>query len=187
MTDVITSFTDPEARYAIGNPLPSSVPLVASVPLVLSIPANSAIERLEARLLQEPQVDCPIKHSFAPGVYMREIFMPAGSFIIGHEHRTEHLNVIRTGRASVMMDGIIHQLKAGDTILSQPGVRKVLYIHEDMSWATIHPIEREPGKALSESDLDWLEEVLIVKSESYLEHLKDYEQLKLKVEQLEDQ
>ena len=44
-----------------------------------------------------PQVECPLKHYFAPGVYLREIFMPAGSVVIGKIHKTEHFNIIQKG------------------------------------------------------------------------------------------
>src|SRR5690242_10473496 len=83
-----------------------SFPSLPSAPCICGDQSNAAIERLEAQLLSEPQLPAPVTHHFAPGVYMREIFMPAGAFVIGHEHRTEHLNVILTGRASVMMDGV---------------------------------------------------------------------------------
>lgn len=127
------------------------------------------IEAYEAELLKLPQVEVPLTHRFAPGVYMREVCMPAGSLIIGHEHRTEHLNIIFTGRATVMMDGEVQEIVGPCTLTSAPGVRKVLYIHEEMRWATIHPTE--------ETDLNKLEELLIVKSASYTQHHADMKRL----------
>jgi len=93
----------------------------------LSVPVNDQIESLEKELLNLPQVECPLKHNFAPGVYMREITMPAGSFIIGHEHLTEHFNVVLTGKARVMIDGVIEDLVAPCYFISKPNVRKVLF------------------------------------------------------------
>ena len=121
---------------------------------------NCSIERAEAELLKLPQLDCPLTHKFAPGVYMREILMPAGSFIIGHEHKTEHFNVVLSGRARVMMDGVVEEIVGPCTFVSKPGVRKVLYILEDMRWATVHPTR--------ETDLDKLDRKLIRKSEAWL-------------------
>ena len=120
------------------------------------------IENLEEKLLCEKQVECPVTHRFAPGVYLREIFMPAGTFIIGQRHNTEHFNVITKGKALVRIDGVVETIQAGDTFVSEPNVRKVLYIQEDMVWQTIHPTE--------ETDLDLLEDQIITKSNSYLEH-----------------
>lgn len=142
-----------------------------TAPVPAPAPITSAdIERREAELLKLPQVEVPLTHRFAPGVYMREVIMPTGALIIGHEHKTEHLNIISRGRALVMMDGDVSEVVGPCTLLSKPGVRKVLYIREEMQWATIHPTD--------ETDLDKLAALLIVKSESYLQHLADADKLR---------
>lgn len=129
------------------------------------------IEQAEKVLLELPQVECELKHRFAPGVYMREVLMPAGSFIIGHCHKTGHLNIITEGSARVMMDGVVHEIKAPCVFTSTVGVRKILYIRETCRWATIHPT--------NETEMDKLEAELIVKSQSFLEHCqKDLNALK---------
>lgn len=141
------------------------------LPALIDGPVTAAnIERVEAELLKLPQVEIPLTHRFAPGVYMREVMMPAGTFVIGHCHKTRHLNIISQGRATVMMDGDVHEIVAPCVLTSEVNVRKVLYIHEDMIWATIHPTH--------ETDLDKLEAELITKSPSYMRHLEDLQELK---------
>ena len=149
----------------------------------LSLPQswNAKIERIEALYLDEPQIDCPVSHVFSDGLYFRTIFMPAGTFVIGHRHRTRHLNVILQGRASVLINGEVHQVKAGQIFESDAGVKKVLFIHEDMRWGTVHVTE--------ETDLKRLEEQLIIKSEACLEHERQLETLRsyVNTHSLEDQ
>jgi hypothetical protein len=123
------------------------------------------IESIEGLLLKLPQVDTPLNHAFAPGVYLRQITMPKGAFVIGHEHKTEHFNVVLSGHASVYMDGLIQEIKAPAIIKSNSGTRKLLFIHDTMIWATIHPTE--------ETNLEKLEEELIVKSETFKVHEKE--------------
>lgn len=126
-------------------------------------PATPAqIQELEARLLKLEQADVPLVERFAPGVYLREVFMAKDTFVIGHEHKTRHFNIVLSGRASVLMDGKVCEIVGPCTFVSEPGVRKVLYIHEDMRWQTVHPTE--------ETDPLLLEDALIVKSPAYLEH-----------------
>ena len=120
------------------------------------------LEKLEGQLLNLPQVECPLVHKFANGVYYREIHMPAGAFIIGQQHKTEHFNIILSGRASVLIDGVVQQIKAPDSFISGVGVRKVLFIHEDMRWVTIHPTDI--------TDVDKLEALLVEKSETFKKH-----------------
>lgn len=108
----------------------------------------------------ETQIDCPLTHHFAPGVYLREIFMPAGAVVIGKIHKTEHLNLIERGSCSIVhADGTTERLSAPCTFVSRPGVQKVLYIHEDCVWKTIHPTP--------ERDLEALERELIEPDEAY--------------------
>ncbi len=103
---------------------------------------------------EHEQVDCPLKHFFAPGVYIREIFMPAGSIVIGKIHKTEHFNIILQGKVSIIHDDYRHEILQGPlTFVSKAGVQKVLYIHEDTTWSCVHLTD--------ERDLEKLEAQLI--------------------------
>lgn len=101
-----------------------------------------------------PQTECPVTHRFAPGVYLREIFMPADTVVIGKIHKTEHFNIILRGACLIVHDdGRREVLKAPDTFVSKAGVQKVLYILEDTIWQTVHVTD--------ETDLQRLEALLI--------------------------
>lgn len=99
--------------------------------------------------MQHIQVECPLVHHFSPGIYCREIFMPAGTFVVGHKHKTQHLNIILTGSAAVLMDGKVHYIKAPAVLESKPGVQKVLLIEEDMRWITVHTNESDSRDIVS--------------------------------------
>lgn len=142
-----------------------------AVALVESAEPRS-IESIEAKMLDWPQVECPLTHYFPPGVYLREIFMPAGSIIIGHEHKTRHVNLVLTGKALVMVNGHPFMLEAPNCFESEPGVRKVLFILEDMRFTTVH------ANPDNETDLDKLAERLIVKSPTFLQYHEDIARLK---------
>jgi len=122
----------------------------------------ATIERLESELLHLPQESVPVTNKFAPGVYYREVFMKAGLFIIGKEHLTTHFNVVLSGRARVMMNGMVHDIRAPSTFISEPGVRKILYILEDMRWATIHPTNL--------TDVTVLENTLVRNSNAFISY-----------------
>jgi hypothetical protein len=127
---------------------------------------HAQIEAVEGLMLQGPQLAAPVEHHFAPGVYAREIFMPAGSIVIGHEHRTEHLNIVLTGKARVFMGGEeLETITAPAIFKSAAGVRKVLHVIEAMRWMTIHPTP--------ETDLDKLDAELIKPSETFKNHMKN--------------
>jgi len=79
--------------------------------------------------------------------------MPQDTFVIGKIHKTEHFNVVLKGKARVYMDGVVSDIEAPCIFASGVGVQKVLYIVEEMVWATIH--------ATNETDIAVLESELV--------------------------
>lgn len=91
-----------------------------------------------SELKKLPQQECPVRHYFSDGVYVREIFMPKGSCIVGAIHKTKHLNIVQQGRCLVSYDNEIIEIKAPYTFESKGGKAKVLVILEDTTWSTVH-------------------------------------------------
>lgn len=119
-------------------------------------------DQVEAKLLELPQVDCPVLHHFGPGVYIREVRMPAGSLILGHRHRNAHTNILVQGRLKFLNEGgEVVELVAPAVLTSNPG-RKLAYIIEDTVWQNVYATE--------EKDVEKLEAALLDKSDAWLEH-----------------
>lgn len=118
---------------------------------------NRHLIALEEALKAHPEMEeneCPVKHYFTPGMYCREIFMPADTVVVGKMHKTEHINIISAGKAWVVTeDDQKFYVEAPYSFVSHPGCKKALYIIEDMVWTTCH--------ATNETDLDKLEEQMI--------------------------
>lgn len=119
-------------------------------------------DQVEAKLLELPQVDCPVLHHFGPGVYIREVRMLAGSLILGHRHRNAHTNILVQGRLKFLNEGgEVVELVAPAVLTSNPG-RKLAYIIEDTIWQNVYATE--------EKDIEKLEAALLDKSNAWLEH-----------------
>ena len=100
----------------------------------------------------------PLKHTFAPGVYVREIFIPKGSLIVGKIHKHGHLNVVSKGRVLVVTEFEEIEIDASKepyTFTSEPGTKRVVYTLEDTVWTTVHLTE--------ETDLEKIENEIIAK------------------------
>lgn len=106
------------------------------------------------------EINCPVEHRFCDGIYLRTITMPAGSIIVGAEHKTTHFNCCLEGRAEVMIDGIIEDIVAPQVFISKAGIRKVLFIFQTCVWSTIHA---NPDNC---RDIEELERRFIVKTET---------------------
>jgi hypothetical protein len=112
---------------------------------------DDRIDELEAVILSLPQIDCPLVHRFTKGMYIREIFMEAGSLITSKIHNTNHPFVISKGVVNVSIDnGDWIELAAPHTGITLQGTRRVLYIVSDCVWTTFHPLDFISGE---ENDL----------------------------------
>ncbi|MEY4761259.1 MAG: Rhodoferax phage [Pseudomonadota bacterium] len=139
-----------------------------------------AVERLEGAMLQLPQADCPVVHHFGPGIYIREVTLPADTFAIGHEQRFEHLNIMVKGAVAIVGEGgDLKVLRAPLIYVGKPG-RKVGYIIEETVWQNIY--------ATTERDIDKLESMLLIKSRAFELHAAELKQLAIaaRVDERED-
>jgi len=117
----------------------------------LAITMRERVERLESLLENTPQVECPLRHRFAPGVYMREMLVPAGTVATGAVHKTEHLTVV-VGHCHLTTDEGMQEFIGYASFASKPGAKRAIYAVQDTIVTTIHPTD--------ETDLDKLCELL---------------------------
>jgi len=116
------------------------------------------LEDVEGDMLGYPQVDCPITHRFGPNIYIREVVIPAGTLVMGHSHKTEHMNVILAGRIAVVIDGDTTVME-GPASFTAPAGRKVLYAIDEVIMQNIH--------VTAETDVYALEDQLVDKSDAW--------------------
>jgi hypothetical protein len=120
---------------------------------------NNKIDEFEALLAKCTPVECALNHSWIDGQgYVREIFMPAGTWVTSMIHKYEHPFAIIQGRVSVFSenDGV-QILEAGYRGITKPHTRRVLFIHEDCIWVTFHPTTIFPKDGSEESILEAIE------------------------------
>jgi len=117
----------------------------------------------------------PLIHRFVPGMYCREIFMPAGAVMTTMIHRYEHFAFILTGKARVVSEDRGDEIiGAPAVIITKPGTKRVLHILEDMRWATVHLTEGNGQVATkAESDLVEIEQAVVAATfEEYQQQLE---------------
>lgn len=112
---------------------------------------QGAIERGE---LREQVHELPLRHSFIPGGYARELTIPAGAVIVGKIHRYPCFNFVAQGRISVLSEYGTKEIVAPAWFASPAGVKRVGYAHETTVWVTFHPTDC--------TDLDKIEDELTV-------------------------
>lgn len=85
----------------------------------------------------------PLKHTFADGLYIREIFMPKGQVISTGIHKKEHPYFVLKGDLSVLTHEGVVRIKAPYSGITKPGTKRLIYMHEDTIWTTVHATEKE--------------------------------------------
>lgn len=116
------------------------------------------VTALELEMFKLPQLALPVTHYFTPGLYARELFIPAGTFLTGKIHKHEHLCVMSQGDMTVLLENGIRRIQAPFTCKSPPGTKRIAYAHSDTIWTTFH--------ATTETDIDKIEELLTAKDEA---------------------
>lgn len=135
---------------------------------------RASIMRLEAALFALPghllPEDFKTTHHFSPGVYMRELFIPKDTVLVGRIHKTEHMSILSQGDITVWTDTGMKRLQASMTIPSKPGAKRVGYAHEDTVWITVHANPED------ERDLEKVESRLFSDSfeDAYLESRRSF-------------
>lgn len=123
---------------------------------VAGIDPHGRMDELEALLSQLPPVDCPTVHRFTPGLYSREIFMPAGTLVTSKIHKTEHQFIISRGRVRVrnIVDGEWIELAAPYHGITPAGTRRVLQVLDDTVWTTLHVTDLTDVEAIEREIID---------------------------------
>lgn len=133
------------------------------------VSTRDKVAAFEQMMLEQPQVEIPVKHYFAEGVYGREIFIPKGTILTGKIHKYSQLNILALGVMEVLVDDKVRLVEAPFTVISPPGTKRIARAIEDCVWITIH--------GTNETDLEKIEDHFIAKDEQ--EYLYFSEQLKL--------
>ena len=110
----------------------------------------------------------PIKHYFMDGVYIREMTMKKGVAVIGAIHKHLHMCFLLTGRITVMNEEETIDHIAPCFIISKPGVKRVLYAHEDSMWFNTH---KNPSNTKDVKQLE--KEIVAISYEEYEEYIKN--------------
>lgn len=109
---------------------------------------------------------CPLKHKFVDGAYIREIFMPKNTLITSAIHKICHPYFVMKGDCSVLTDEGVVRIKAPYSGITKPWTKRVLFMHEDTTWITVHITKHK--------DLKQIEEEIIAKNFDEMEITEEH-------------
>lgn len=129
--------------------------------------ASLAIQGLQA-LLENPEVESTkleeyTDHFFAPGIYVRTIFIPAEHLLIGRRHRHEAVNLLLKGTVAILNEHGEKVLAEAPLIFTSKPGQKAGYSITDVWYATVHP------NPYNITDIEELEREILYPAEHILE------------------
>ena len=101
-------------------------------------PTREQIVRLQEAMLPQQCEQPDPTHFFAPGMYLRELTVPAGMLLVGKTHKHAHFLVVTKGRAEVISEFGRDVVESGHISVSQAGVKRVVLALEDTQFITVH-------------------------------------------------
>ena len=117
------------------------------------------VEMLQAAGLALPpdaQLVFETRHYLSGGVYGREIFIPAGAWLVGAVHAQDTLNVV-IGDISVTTDDGMRRITGYQTLPSKAGTKRAGLAYADTFWITFARTD--------ETDLEAIEDELTAESD----------------------
>jgi hypothetical protein len=129
------------------------------------------VQVIESKIMEQPDALMghvwPLKHSFAKGLYVRQIKVPAGVLLTGAIHKYSHAFFLLKGDISILTDGGVKRIKAPATFITPAGTKRVVYHHADTIVTTVHSTDK--------TNVEEIEEELIAKT------WEDYDSLPLQL------
>ena len=108
----------------------------------------------------------PLKHTFADGIYVRQMDMKAGSAVVGAIHNHLHVWFLLTGHLAVATEDDVEEFISPCYVLAKPGSKRVICAMEDSIFVNIH---KNPNNI---KDIDKLEkEIVSFTFEEYEEYI----------------
>ena len=108
----------------------------------------------------------PIKHTFADGVYIRQMGMAKGTVVVGAINKHLHVWFLLTGDVTVATEDTTEDYIAPCYVVSTPGAKRVILANEDSTFVNIH---KNPSNT---KDIDQLEkEIVALNYKEYEEYI----------------
>lgn len=107
--------------------------------------------------------ELPLEHFICNKTYTRQITLPKDMILTGKVHNFDHTSILSKGEVTIMTSEGTSRIKAPATWISKAGTKRLIYVHEDTIWSTIHQsentlVEDLENELVHESDLSWINE-----------------------------
>ena len=132
---------------------------------LISIADGILVEGDGKRIMTDSKI-APIKHTFADGVYVRQMDMTKDSIVIGAIHNHLHVWFLLTGHVTVATEDTTEDYIAPCYVVSTPGVKRVIQANEDSIFVNVH---KNPSNTKDTNKLE--KEIVSLNYEEYDQYI----------------
>ena len=84
----------------------------------------------------------PVEHRFTEKQYIREFRAPAGHTVVSKIHNTNHPIFLLEGEVTIIEESGEKRVKAPYYSTTEVGTKRVVLVHEDCFFVTVHPSDK---------------------------------------------
>jgi quercetin dioxygenase-like cupin family protein len=108
----------------------------------------------------------PLEHTFADGIYIRQMSMNKDSLVVGAVHNHLHVWFLISGKITVSIEMGSIEYTAPCYVLAAPGTKRVIYANEDSVFVNVH---KNPSNNQNIEELE--SEIVSATFEDYEEYI----------------
>ena len=111
----------------------------------------------------------PLEHSFADGLYIRKLTVPAKTLTVTKIHAVNHAFFLQQGTISVLTEEGVKKYTAPYQGITKAGTKRIIYHHDEVIFTTVH--------STKETDIDKIEVEVIAQDFEGLENRLEAESI----------
>lgn len=111
----------------------------------------------------------PLEHSFADGLYIRKLTVPAKTLTVTKIHAVNHAFFLQQGTISVLTEEGVKKFTAPYQGITKAGTKRIIYHHDEVVFTTVH--------STKETDLEKIEVEVIAEEFEGLENRLEAEKI----------
>lgn len=130
------------------------------IPVQHNIELMDTINMIEAQILAEPQVECPLDHIFTDGMYVRQVTIPAGTKVSGQTQAKQHPFFLSEGVLEIFIPGEGFRLHIAPFLgVTEAGTKRLARTLTKTVWTTFHRTNIKPKDNTFEGIMEAVAEV----------------------------
>lgn len=106
-----------------------------------SMPFRERIMALETRLAELPQVEIPIEHHFAAGIYARTMIAPRGTMLTGKIYKVPQMIILNSGEITIRSEFFNGRIRGPHIYESPVGAKRFGFCHTDVVWTCLTSVK----------------------------------------------